>query len=238
MSARCTEVILESHRLLLEIVAGLPRGNGGERRLLDVGCWDGILTQQLARSIGARAYGLEIFEEPAALARGRGVEVVVQDVETAPFPWPDQSMDVVVCNQVLEHLKNVWRPMSEIFRVLKVGGHCVIGVPNLASLHNRLLLALGRQPTAIRTFGPHVRGFTLRELKDFLEHGGGLRVVRVAGAGLYPLPVSWSRLPNRIWPGAGAVAMAVGCKVRAMDPPWLDWVRGEQAGGVQTFYEA
>ena len=238
MSARCSEALEETRRLLLEIVRDLPRGNGGERRLLDVGCWDGETTERLARAAGARAYGVEVFAERAALARARGIEVAVQDVESTPFPWPDQSMDVVVCNQVLEHLKNVWLPMSEIFRVLKVGGHCVIGVPNLASLHNRVLLALGWQPTAIRTFGPHVRGFTLRELRRFVEHGGGLQVVRVAGAGLYPLPASWARLPNRLWPGAGAVALAVACKVRAMDPPWLGWVRDELAGGVQTYYEA
>src|SRR6058998_2525147 len=57
--------------------------------------------------------------------------------------------------QVFEHLKNVWLPMSEIARVLCAGGHLVFSVPNLASLHNRALLAFGRQPTSIRTFGPH-----------------------------------------------------------------------------------
>ena len=238
MSARCSEALEETRRMLLEIVRDLPRGNGGERRLLDVGCWDGEMTERLARAAGAKACGIEVFPERAALARQRGIEVAVLDVETAPFPWPDQSMDVVVCNQVLEHLKNVWRPMSEIFRVLRVGGRCVIGVPNLASLHNRVLLALGRQPTAIRTFGPHVRGFTLRELAGFVAHGGGLEVERVAAAGLYPLPAAWGRLPNRIWPHAGAIAIVVGHKLRAMEPPWLGWVRGELEHGIQTHYEA
>jgi len=238
MSERCTEALGETHRVLFDILRGLPRGNGAESRLLDVGCWDGETTERFARTIGARACGVEVFEEQAARARARGIDVAVRDLESGSFPWPDETMDVVIANQVFEHLKNVWRPMSEIFRVLRVGGRCIIGVPNLASLHNRLLLALGLQPTAIRTFGPHVRGFTLRELRRFVEHGGGLEVERVAAAGLYPLPAAWGRLPNRIWPGAGAIAIVVGRKRRAMDPPWLAWVRGELEQGIQTFYEA
>lgn len=238
MSARCAEVIGETYRVLHQIVRALPRANGAETRLLDVGCWDGETTDTFAKVIGAKPYGLEIFAEQAALARARGIEVAVQDIESRPFPWPDQSMDVVIANQVLEHLKNVWLPMSEIFRVLKVGGRCIIGVPNLASLHNRLLLALGLQPTAIRTFGPHVRGFTLRELRGFVEHGGGLAIERVAGTGLYPFPAAWGRLPNRIWPGAAVISIVVARKLKAMDPPWLGWVRGELEHGIQTFYEA
>ena len=87
-------------------------------------------------------------------------------------------MDVVISNQVFEHLKNVWRPMSEIGRVLREGGWLVLSVPNLASLHNRVLLALGRQPTSIRTLGPHVRGYTLGEMSRFVGLEGMLRVER------------------------------------------------------------
>ena len=47
MSARCAEALGETHRLLFEIVRGLPRV-GGEPRLLDVGCWDGEVTQRFA----------------------------------------------------------------------------------------------------------------------------------------------------------------------------------------------
>jgi methionine biosynthesis protein MetW len=237
MSARCAEALGETHRLLFEIVRALPRAQG-EPRLLDVGCWDGETTQRFAQAIGARGYGLEVFPEQAARARSRGIEVSIQDLESQPFPWPDETMDVVIANQVLEHLKNVWLPMSEIFRVLRVGGRAIIGVPNLASLHNRVLLALGRQPTAIRTFGPHVRGFTLRELRDFVARGGGFEVERALAAGFYPLPASWGRVPVRIWPDAGVIAIVVARKTRAIEPPWLAWVQDELEHGIQTYWQA
>lgn len=146
-------------------------------------------------------------------------------------------MDVVLSNQVFEHLKNVWLPMSEIHRVTKVGGHCVIAVPNLASLHNRVLLALGRQPTSIRTFGPHVRAFTLGELRRFVAQGGAFEVQRATAAGFYPLPAAWGRLPIRMWPGAGHTAIVVARKVKDGGSPWLSWVRGEIEHGIQTWYQ-
>ena len=107
---------------------------------------------------------------PAARPRlhGLSVEQVRLDLETAKFPWPDASVDVIVCNQVFEHLKNIWLPMSEIHRVLAPGGWLLLSVPNLGSLHNRMMLGLGLQPTSIRTLGPHVRGYTAHEIRRYL----------------------------------------------------------------------
>ena len=43
--------------------------------------------------------------------------------------------------------------MHEFSRVLKVGGQIIVGLPNLAALHRRILLLLGKQPTCIRANG-------------------------------------------------------------------------------------
>src|SRR5205823_11009821 len=129
--------------------------------LLDIGCWDGASTARYGESLGAAALaGIEVFDGPARVAEERGIDVARRDLERETFPWPDAAFDVVVANQVFEHLKNIWLPLSEAYRVLKAGGHLVVSVPNLASLHNRVLLAFGRQPTSIHTLGPHVRGYT------------------------------------------------------------------------------
>ena len=44
------------------------------------------------------------------------------DIEVEKFPSVDASFDVVVCNQVFEHLKNIFVPLTEIWRVLRIGG--------------------------------------------------------------------------------------------------------------------
>ena len=182
--------------------------------------------------------GVEVYEGPAAEAEAKGLEVARVDLETGRFPGRTSSVDVVVCNQVLEHLKNIWLPMTEMHRVLRPGGHAVLSVPNLASLHNRVLLALGRQPTSIRVLGPHVRGYAFSEFRDLVALGGAYEVR--------------ARPHRRLLPAAGRleppilIALDAAPATRPSSsparppppPPWLAYIEGEVEGGMQTFYGA
>jgi SAM-dependent methyltransferase len=230
VSRLCTGVLSEVQATIADLLPGVaPRPI---ERLLDVGCWDGSATARYASALGCESLGVEVFEEQAAGARRAGVEVEVLDLETERFPWPDASVDVVVANQVLEHLKNVWLPMAEAFRVLRPGGALVVSTPNLASLHNRALLALGRQPTSIRTAGPHVRGFTTRELRDFVELAGPVRVESVTGVGFYPLPAHYGRPLARVWTGACHTPVVVARRLPGeVEPSWP-----RELVGDQTYY--
>ncbi len=230
MNWMCSLVLEEVHRAILGLVRRIASSDGVSS-LLDIGCWDGGTTIEYARAAGgARAYGIEVFQDPASRAATRGVSVAVKDLERDQFPWPDQSMDLVVCNQVFEHLKNVWLPMSEIARVLRTGGHLVFSVPNLASLHNRVLLAVGAQPTSIRTFGPHVRGFTLGQTRAFLCEGGVFRVRRIGAAGFYPFPATWARTLAALFPGAAHTSILWVQKTEdRLEWPWAAYAQVLQA---------
>ncbi len=231
----CSQVLEDVEARIISLLGGIAAGRA-DPVLLDVGCWDGEFTGRCATTLGAaRTLGVEVYEGPAAAAERRGVEVARVDLESSPLPWDDESVDVVLCNQVLEHLKNVWLPMAEMHRVLRPGGHAVLSVPNLASLHNRVLLALGRQPTSIRTFGPHVRGFTLAEFTDFVERGGAYEIEERRGAGFYPVPARFSRPLSRLWIGASHTMVVVARKAQA-PPPWTPYITGQVEGGMQTFY--
>ena len=71
-----------------------------------------------------------------------------------------------------------------------MGGKLIIGVPNLASLHNRILLCLGRQPSPIKTHSAHVRGYTKYDLLDFLQScfPEGYALKDFKGSNFYPFP--------------------------------------------------
>jgi SAM-dependent methyltransferase len=237
MSDRCSQVLEEVHREILAIVRRTAAPSSvASPRLLDVGCWDGGATLRYAAAMRAAAFGIEIFDGPATQARARGIEVAGLDLETGAFPWPDACMDLVIANQVFEHLKNVWRPMSEMFRVLAPGGTLVLSVPNLASLHNRVMLALGLQPTSIRTRGPHVRGFTAREIRSFVALGGALGAIRLSGVGFYPFPARWSGPLAALWPGGSHTVIAAGVKRGSGANPWRDVLQSEQNAELQTYF--
>ena len=236
MSASCDDVLDEVRRTIRTLLESLESRDGTEARLLDVGCWDGAETVRTATLLRARPYGIEIFPEPAAEAESRGVEVARVDLESMRFPWEDGSFDVVIANQVFEHLKNIWLPMSEILRVTRNGGWLVISAPNLGSLHNRALMLAGAQPTSIRTFGPHVRGYTGSELLKFVRHGDAYELERRVGVGFYPLRARLASSLARAWPGASHTTVLLMRKRHAgVTSPWRDYLANE-GGGLQTFY--
>jgi len=237
MSQRCSSVLEAVRQTILSSVARLANGQpSGARRLLDVGCWDGSATREYAAAFGARALGVEVFDAPASEARRRDVEVSQIDLEVGRFPWPDESIDLVIANQVLEHLKNVWHPMSEMSRVLRPGGWLIVSVPNLASLHNRILLMLGLQPSSIRTQGPHVRGFTTGEIVRLVRLGSVFAIEQVRGVGFYPLGVSWAAGPARLWPAASHTTVVLARKRPggALNP-WSEYLKGLETSEPQTF---
>ncbi len=188
------------------IVDWCVRHAGGHSiRVLDVGCGLGYDLMNVGAALkGAKLYGIEC--DPAKISRVRkmGVAVYPLDIEKQPIPAKDGFFDVVIANQVIEHAKEIFWVFSEISRALAPGGMLVIGVPNMASFHNRLLLLLGEQPTCVETLGPHVRGYTAPSLRRFIEEGGYFKVEMVRGANFYPFPPPVSRPLSRLFPGLSA----------------------------------
>ncbi len=90
--------------------------------------------------------------------------------------------------------------LSEMIRMIRIGGHLLLGVPNLASFHNRLLLSFGRQPTTIGLTGPHVRAFTPHALVKLLESGKVMSVINVSGSNFYPFPPGIARCLAKTFP--------------------------------------
>src|SRR6266536_5310235 len=100
--------------------------------------------------------------------------------------------DLLTARQIeptFEHLKEVFWVLHELSRVLKVGGHLIIGIPNLASLHNRLLLAAGRQPSSLKNNSAHIRGYTRSDFIRLLEcFPRGYELEAWMGGNFDPLP--------------------------------------------------
>lgn len=114
--------------------------------VLDVGCGDGRFTMQFKQKIGCnKILGVEGDKERILMAKRNGVDKVITVDLEKKWPFPDQSLDVVISNQVIEHIVKIDNFISEIYRLLRPEGYCVISTENLASWHNISALLLGYQ---------------------------------------------------------------------------------------------
>jgi SAM-dependent methyltransferase len=112
----------------------LAHSNG--ERVLDAGCGSGRMLEEL-KDYG-EVSGVEIDRDAAAVAVSRGWgEVWVGSLEA--LPWEAGTFDLITCLDVLEHIADDRRTLTELRRVCKVGGFMLLTVPaypRLWSLHD------------------------------------------------------------------------------------------------------
>jgi SAM-dependent methyltransferase len=116
---------------------------GPGRRVLDVGCRAGALTRSYLD--GNTVVGVDVDREALAEAARLGIETVWADAQRR-LPFEDETFDVVVAGEVLEHLALPQAFVDEAFRLLRPGGTLVGSVPNAFRLKNRLRFLAGVSP--------------------------------------------------------------------------------------------
>lgn len=196
--------------------------------ILDLGAGHGddLISAKLIHP-AAKLYGVEIYKPYAEELAKKGVYVCDINIERDAFPFVDSSVDVVIANQILEHTKEIFWIAHEVSRILKVGGKFIIGVPNLASLHNRLLLLFGRQPTPIKSASAHVRGFTKNDLLNFFEEifPGGYELSMFAGSNFYPFPPKIAQPLSKTFPSFSWGIFFLLEKKRIYDKEFIEFPR-------------
>jgi len=158
--------------------------------LMDVGCGDGSRTIRIAKYFDidmSKVHGIDnelnYIEECQNSFNAQKV-----DLEYENIPHSDDTFDLVICNQVLEHLKDFSRVIDELIRVTNKEGYLLIGTPNLAHLINRIYLLFGVQPMCIDIDSSHVRGLTHRSLVKMFKSFENIKLIDFEGALMYPLP--------------------------------------------------
>lgn len=194
--------------------------------VLDIGAGRGA-DLRIAKDVNpaAKLHALDCDAEKARFVRDSGIDTHVLDIEKQSWPLADGSMDVIIANQILEHTKELFWVFHEMTRVLAVGGHLIVGIPNLASLHNRVLLAIGRQPTAIHSDSAHIRGFTLPALLDFNRQcfPGGYRLCDWGGSNFYPFPPVMAGLLATLLPSMAVTLVLLFEKTKTYGREYLEY---------------
>ena len=162
-------------------------------RGLDIGCGEGHNIRLLVQR-GARMTGIDITEAFIGYARQaeeqqpRGIDFHVASALELPFE--SASTDVVICTEVLEHLRMGSALVADMARILKPSGTAVVSVPNICSLKSRLKVAVGKMPNLAASgdcgiplggtgalvdgiwVGGHVVDFNLARFDAYLNRGG------------------------------------------------------------------
>lgn len=127
----------------LSIARLVPEG----ARVLDLGCGDGALLDILQRERGCTGYGIEIDDDNLLACVKRGVNVIQLNLDEGLSLFDDDSFDVVLQIDTLQHLRNAETMLRETARVGKLG---IVAFPNFAHWPNRLSIARGRMPVTKR----------------------------------------------------------------------------------------
>jgi SAM-dependent methyltransferase len=113
--------------------------------ILDLGCGGGTWHKKISERVQTdEIYGIDVLSEAVRDANRRGLHAILADLN-AKIPTKCKSVDVVISNQVIEHLIDVDNFIAEIWACLKPGGYAIISTENLSSLDNLVALFLGQQ---------------------------------------------------------------------------------------------
>jgi SAM-dependent methyltransferase len=145
-------------------------------RVLDAGCGSGRHLCEPFRTPGVDVAGVDLNRDDLGKAKGflslmakeqKGRWLVAQ-ADVTKLPFADCSFDVVICSEVLEHIKDNRTAVAELVRVLKPGGDLVVTVPRFWP--ERICWAISR--AYHREPGGHIRIYRKQELMDLLEAAG------------------------------------------------------------------
>lgn len=169
-----------------ELIQLLKKHAAQKQSMLDIGCGDGQ-TYMYAVNDPAKLYvGADISYTALRRARRSGIDVVRLDAANK-LPFSEQTFDIAICIDVLEHLFNPEGLVLEIRRTLKQNSTLIVTVPNIAHFPHRLrmlggkFVAGGLAATADTPWrDPHIRFFTLRTLKEMMK-GAGFKEIDIIG---------------------------------------------------------
>jgi len=168
-----------SDRRDIELIAEMvPPG----ARVLDLGCGSGELLAHLAAHRRCSGYGVEIADENVLACTQRGVNVIQLNLEEGLAMFEDQSFDVVLQLDTMQHLRNTEKMLRETARVGRVG---IVSFPNFAHWPNRVRVATGRMPvTKALPYEwyntPNIRVGTYADF-EVLARKDGLRILDAFG---------------------------------------------------------
>lgn len=169
-------LLIHQIRYLFILNKIISLAEGKKLRILDVGCFPYHIGESLEK-LGHTVYGIASEHEPID-----NPNIAVVNIETEQFPFKSNFFDMVLCNEVVEHLpQSPIPPLRELHRVTKKEGLLMVTTPNITRSINRGKLLLGKNimyPIEVflenngkgnTIYHRHNREYTLDELTTLIQ---------------------------------------------------------------------
>ena len=183
--------------------AKILRMVGRNKRVLELGMASGHMSRVMKEQLGCTVVGVEIDQDEAAKGAPYCERVIADDIEQINLEavLGGDRFDVILCADVLEHLRDPWETLGKVGRFLAPDGKLVISVPNAG--FNGLLAELCNGKFSYRKRGlldgTHLRFFTRREVELLMLSGGFVPQEWdqvLLGAADSEFSESWASLPG------------------------------------------
>jgi ubiquinone/menaquinone biosynthesis C-methylase UbiE len=162
------------------------RFNSKKITILDAGCGTGsniIFFNQFGKT-----YGIDISPIATKFCKKRGIKNITT-CDVSKLPYKDSYFDLVSCMDVLEHIEDEKKAISEIYRVLKPGGYVLLTVPALSFVFSKHDKAQG-----------HFRRYSKKYLREILTSVGFVEDRTTYFNTLLSFPIILIRLLSKLEP--------------------------------------
>ncbi|ADZ08973.1 Methyltransferase type 11 [Methanobacterium lacus] len=147
---------------------------GQNKKVLDVGCSEGILTKKMKQN-NCDVTGIELDEEASKIAEEFCNELIIGDVEFIQLDTKyEKYFDIILFADILEHLKEPSEVLTRFKKYLNDEGIIIISVPNIANWRKRIQLLFGKfdyQEYGILD-NTHIKFFTEKSIKEIIDDAG------------------------------------------------------------------
>ena len=196
------ESLDSSHRVILDWMDRPPA------RVLDLGCSSGLLSQEL-RALGHYVVGVDVITHPEV--KERTDEFYEADLDHGLPAGLPSDFDVVICGDVLEHVRRPEVLLLELATVIGPRGHLIASIPNFGHWYPRTRTALGRFDYDQRGIldHDHVRFFTRHSFRRLCDRSGwdvvrsrstGVPFELLTGSRLAHAAGNVERVARTVWP--------------------------------------
>jgi len=137
-------------------------------RVLDAGCGEGfVLSEFKNRDIGNELEGIDCSEQALDIGRKLFPHLILKHGNIYHLPYEDNTFDLVLCNEVLEHLAEPEKALNEVVRVSRQ--YCLFSVPNepLFMISN---LLMGKNISRLGNDIEHVQHWSSRAFRNFISN--------------------------------------------------------------------